>query len=152
MISIWDFGRALQCLLIFAEGSHIGNNMAFVLDDYPFDPSSGFYPSATGIQLLEGPLADPGDGIDNDRDSLMDENDERCGISSYIVFENANGLPMGNPATPTEYYNYMKGINTSLCPCTNQPTPSCILVQVIPIVLVTGKITHLQGITFTFLR
>jgi hypothetical protein len=107
----------------FRRGSHIGNNMAFVLDDYPFDPSSGFYPSATGIQLLEGPLADPGDGIDNDRDSIMDENDERCGISSYIVFENANGLPMGNPATPTEYYNYMKGINTSLCPCTNQPTP-----------------------------
>jgi hypothetical protein len=105
------------------RGSHIGNNMAYVLDDYPFDPSSGAYPSATGIYLLQGPLADPGDGIDNDRDSIIDETDERCGISSYVVFENANGQPMGNPVSATDYYNYLQGINTSVCPCTNQPTP-----------------------------
>ena len=105
------------------RGSHVGNNMAYVLDDYPFVPSSGSYPAATGISLLQGPLADPGDGIDNDRDSIIDEPDERCGISSYVVFENANNQLMGNPANSADYYNYLKGINTSLCPCTNQPTP-----------------------------
>jgi hypothetical protein len=107
----------------FRRGSHVGNNMAYVVDDYPFDPFSNSYPSATGISLLQGPLADQNDGIDNDRDSLIDEYDERCGMTSYVVFENANGQPMGNPNNPPDYYNYLRGINTSVCPCTNQASP-----------------------------
>lgn len=105
------------------RGCHVIKNMAYVTDNYSFDPPSNSYPSAIGISLLQGPLADVGDGIDNDRDSIIDEPGERCSMSSYIVFENVNGQPMGNPDSTIDYLNYLQGLNDSVCPCTSLPSP-----------------------------
>lgn len=48
----------------------------------------GEYPPAQGLTLLKGPLADAGDGIDNDFDNTTDEPDETCGMYSSMIVNN----------------------------------------------------------------
>jgi hypothetical protein len=78
-----------------------------------------------GIDYFEGPQADKRDGIDNDKDGLVDEgtdgidNDgngeidevgeqELLGMSSFSYFNNAAGA-LGDPNNASQYRNYMEG-------------------------------------------
>lgn len=53
----------------------------------------GDYPPAQGLTLLKGPLADTGDGIDNDFDNTTDEPDETCGMYSSMIISNSGAGP-----------------------------------------------------------
>ncbi|MCX6291327.1 MAG: hypothetical protein NT126_06135 [Bacteroidetes bacterium] len=86
----------------------------------------GFNPPAIGYDFFQGPKADAGDGIDNDRDgckdctyyinssgvrdSFPDTVLPELIIMSKFVYYNNNGSPTGNPTSALDYYNYMKGI------------------------------------------
>lgn len=80
----------------------------------------------SGTLLLEGPIADYGDGLDNDWDGCADavmgnsgfcipEDSangivERLTLSNTMYFVNSSNPAMGPPATDKEYFNYMRSI------------------------------------------
>jgi hypothetical protein len=70
----------------------------------------GFNPPAIGVDFFQGPIADPNDGIDNDRDGIIDELGEQIIMSKFVYYNNQNGVPDGNPSTGSDIYNYLRGI------------------------------------------
>ncbi len=98
----------------------------------------GQNPPAQAITLLNGPKANPNDGIDNNRNGIIDEPNEQFALSSFMHFNN-DGSIIGNPTNEVEVYNFMnsrwrdssfvlfggRGANDSLLgqPCvSNTPT------------------------------
>jgi hypothetical protein len=69
----------------------------------------GINPPAIGIDFFQGPLADVGDGLDNDKDGVTDEPGEQIIMSKFVYYENVNNVPNGNPATTDDYYEYLSG-------------------------------------------
>lgn len=76
-------------------------------DDGPL--GYGLLPPAVGMMLLQGPLADPNDGKDNDRDSVIDEAGEEIKMSRFVYYNN-NLSNTGNPLTAIHFYNYLRGL------------------------------------------
>jgi len=68
----------------------------------------GQNPPMQNVKILRGTLADPGDGIDNDLDGIIDESGERTTMNSFMYYENVNNIPTGNPGGPFDYYNYLR--------------------------------------------
>lgn len=75
----------------------------------------GEHPPAVGIDFIGGPLADAFDGVDNDRDSIVDEPGERIKMSNFMNFWGDN-TAMGFPNTPQDYYNFMQTLNLAGLP------------------------------------
>ena len=69
----------------------------------------GFNPPAIGVDFFQGPLADPNDGIDNDRDGTIDEANEQIIMSKFVYYNN-DFTVIGNPSEGTHFYNYLRGI------------------------------------------
>lgn len=120
--------RASQALYETYFGAWVDPDLGNYLDDYvgcdvkrgfgycyngdaDDDGSLGYgvNPPAVGVDFFEGPLADAGDGIDNDRDSTIDEPGEQIIMSKFVYYNN-DGSNIGNPNTAQQYYNYMRGI------------------------------------------
>ncbi|KAA9345626.1 T9SS type A sorting domain-containing protein [Adhaeribacter soli] len=70
----------------------------------------GLNPPAVGVDFFQGPIADPGDGIDNDRDGTIDEAGETIIMSSFIYYNNDANATNGNPDKASDYYNYLQAI------------------------------------------
>ena len=82
----------------------------------------GFNPPAIGVDFFQGPLSDLNDGLDNDRDGLIDEIDTLVNspgdtsflteqiIMSKFVYYNNDFTVTGNPESGTDIYNYLRGI------------------------------------------
>ena len=68
----------------------------------------GLNPPALGMDFFQGPIADPDDGVDNDKDGLVDEPGERIGMSKFVYYENDFSL-RGNPEVATHFYGYLRG-------------------------------------------
>ena len=66
-------------------------------------------PPAIGVDFFRGPLADTGDGVDNDRDGTIDEPGEQIIMSKFVYYNN-DFSDHGNPENATHYYGYLKGI------------------------------------------
>ena len=69
----------------------------------------GFNPPAIGVDFFQGPLADANDGIDNDRDGVIDEQGEQIIMSKFVYYNNDITV-IGNPENGTHIYNYLRGI------------------------------------------
>ena len=69
----------------------------------------GFNPPAIGVDFFQGPIADAGDGIDNDRDGVVDEAGEQIIMSKFVYYNN-DFTVTGNPEGGTDIYNYLRGI------------------------------------------
>jgi hypothetical protein len=69
----------------------------------------GLNPPAIGIDFFQGPLADSNDGIDNNRDGVIDEPCEQIIMSQFVYYNNDISV-RGEPFTGTDHYNYLKGI------------------------------------------
>jgi len=78
----------------------------------------GSNPPSVGVDFFEGPFSDAGDGVDNDRDGVIDEVapfgcnpdpvTERIIMSKFLYFNN-DATVNGNPTTAEHAYNYMIG-------------------------------------------
>ena len=113
-------------------GQWVDPDLGYYLDDYvgcdvelglgycyngdEIDESSAGYnydsdapPPAIGIDFFRGPLADMADGIDNDRDGVIDEMGEQIIMSKFVYYNN-DASDYGNPEAPEHYYNYLRGI------------------------------------------
>ena len=69
----------------------------------------GYNPPAIGVDFFQGPLADPADGVDNDRDSIVDEPGEQAIMSRFVYYNNDFSVT-GNPENGQHIYNYLRGI------------------------------------------
>jgi hypothetical protein len=69
----------------------------------------GLNPPSIGVDFFQGPLADVGDGIDNDRDGIIDEPGEQIIMSAFVYYNN-DFTVIGNPEVASHYYQYLKGI------------------------------------------
>ncbi len=69
----------------------------------------GLFPPAVGIDIFSGPLADAGDGIDNNRNGTTDEIGEQIIMSKFVYYDN-DFTVVGNPSLAQHYYNYLQGI------------------------------------------
>lgn len=89
-------------------GCDVSRSLAFCYNGAATDAVYGSTPPAVGIDFLEGPFADVGDGIDNDRDSVIDEAGEKILMSKFIYYKN-NTTVQGNPSGATDFYDYLQG-------------------------------------------
>lgn len=95
---------------------HVMKNLGFAYNGFAIDGTGGPYqygahPPSAGVCLLEGALADPNDGVDNDRDGELDEQGEHLKMSGFLYHNNTGGNPaQQDPGTAQDYYNYMKGV------------------------------------------
>lgn len=69
----------------------------------------GLNPPAAGLDFFQGPIADAGDGIDNDRDGAIDEQGELIIMSKFVYYNNDFSM-IGNPENAQHIYNYLRGI------------------------------------------
>ncbi len=93
-------------------GCDVGRNLGYAYNGDNLDEGVTGYGTvipAVGIDLLGGPLADQLDGLDNDHDSLIDEQDETIVMTGFLYYNNDASLT-GNPSTTSDYYNYMNMI------------------------------------------
>ncbi|NNF02736.1 MAG: hypothetical protein HKN22_08625, partial [Bacteroidia bacterium] len=70
----------------------------------------GINPPAIGIDFLQGPIADVNDGIDNDRDGVVDEFEEQIIMSKFMYYNSVNSAPTGNPSNYPDFYTYLRGL------------------------------------------
>lgn len=78
-------------------------------DDFDDLPTGfGSNPPAQGIYWLKGPLAVPGDGIDNDRDGQVDEMQEQVLLSYSMTNVNDNG-PTGHASLANHFEQMSRG-------------------------------------------
>jgi len=93
-------------------GCDVGLGLGFCYNGDAEDEGAagyGFNPPAIGVDFFQGPLADPNDGIDNDRDGTIDENNEQIIMSKFVYYNN-DFTVIGNPSAGTHFYNYLRGI------------------------------------------
>ncbi|MFI5218286.1 MAG: T9SS type A sorting domain-containing protein [Bacteroidia bacterium] len=112
-----DLGYALDDFI----GCDVNRGMGYCYNADPDDNASqggyGLNPPAIGIDFLQGPLADPGDGIDNDRDGTIDEPGEQIIMSKFVYYNN-DFSATGNPIGFYDFYGYLKGIWRDSIPMT----------------------------------
>ena len=92
-------------------GSDTTLGMGFVYNGDDFDDTSVGYggtPPALGYDYFQGPLVN-NDGVDNDEDGTVDEDDERIAMTKFVYYNN-DSSPQGNPFTGAEAYGYLRGI------------------------------------------
>lgn len=70
-------------------------------------PTYGIAPPMVSSVILNGPLAVPGDGIDNDNDGTIDESGEKNLMTGFMYFKNDN-TTTGNPNFANDFYNYLR--------------------------------------------
>ncbi len=93
-------------------GCDVGRGLGYQYNGEAFDPGTfgyGSNPPCIGQAFFEGPLADPNDGIDNNRNGRIDEPGEEIIMSQFVYYSN-DFTVTGNPFTATDYYNYLQGI------------------------------------------
>ncbi len=91
----------------------------------------GVNPPSLGVDFFQGPIADAGDGVDNDRDGTIDEPGEQIIMAKYVYYNNVNNAPDGNPNVGADFYNYLRGFWLDNVPITygadgrDQNNPVC---------------------------
>ncbi|MFL5752435.1 MAG: T9SS type A sorting domain-containing protein [Bacteroidia bacterium] len=97
----------------------VEHNFGFVYNGDTFDqdvPSStGYhgYTPAFSCQVLNGPFALAGDGVDNDHNGITDEAGERILMSSFSYYDNTGNSQNGIPTysgNGSQYYNLISGL------------------------------------------
>lgn len=115
VISIWcdaDLGQFNNDYI----GCDTMNKIGYMYNATSNDPSGsgingyGNYPPILSYQVLKGPYSDPNDGIDNDKDGMIDEPFEETKFNNFMYYNNNLGAfppQTTNPSIPIQYYNYM---------------------------------------------
>lgn len=99
-------------------GCDVNRGLGYIYNSDAIDETTGDangygnYSPAFGCDFFQGPLDDPGNGIDSDHDGVMDELGEQMGMTKFLYFNNSfAGVPLQttDPDNATQYYQYMTG-------------------------------------------
>ncbi|MHB8258908.1 MAG: Periplasmic ligand-binding sensor domain-containing protein [Bacteroidia bacterium] len=112
-MSLWmdtDLGDYIDDMI----GCNVMNNFGYTYNgenyDYDVGANPGYHSNLPvfACNVLNGPLANPGDGIDNNNNGIIDEPNEHCLMDGFIYYTNTSS-PNGNPncQQPIQYYNFM---------------------------------------------
>ena len=101
-------------------GCDVARGLGICFNGDEFDEGVSGYgenPPAVGVDFFKGPVADPNDGIDNDRDGEVDEPGELIIMSNFLYYNNNADGVNGGPVTGIHYYNYLRNIwkDNTLC-------------------------------------
>lgn len=97
-------------------GCNVQENYGYVYNGDGYDDSVagtngyGNHPPAQGYALMQGPIANNGDGIDNDHDGTVDEAGEQCLMGEFMYFNNNfPGTPVQTqePSNCSQYNYYL---------------------------------------------
>jgi hypothetical protein len=108
MWSDFDLGNAADDLV----GCDLNTNSFYVYNGDPNDDGGAGYglcAPVQNVQFLKTPNAPLNDGIDNNHNGIIDENNEQLGLSKFVYYVNTNNVPNGNPNTADDYYEYLSG-------------------------------------------
>lgn len=105
-----DLGYAIDDYI----GTHVGLNSMYFYNGTDLDGTGngneyGENPPAQFITILDAPMAEVNDEIDNDNDGTIDEEGEKALLSHMICFWNDAGA-QGDPTSSSDYFNYMNGL------------------------------------------
>jgi hypothetical protein len=96
-------------------GCNPADNYGFVYNGYSIDGNGGTgqlvyggNPPMQSTVILNGPVSDLGDNVDNDNDGAIDEVGERSLMTNFVYYFNDFGV-QGNPSATTDFYNYLNG-------------------------------------------
>ncbi len=79
-------------------------------DSSPTLANYGHYPPTQATVVLNGPLAVPGDSIDNNNNGVIDEPGEKNLLTGFIFFSlNSSSSITGFPTSTRDYYDYLNG-------------------------------------------
>ncbi len=105
-IGMWsetDLGNASDDYI----GCHVPTNSFFVYNGDSDDVGGfGECPPIQNIVILEGPTAYSTDGFDNNHDGIVDEPNEKNGMSSFLRYTGGNNVPHSFPSVMQDYYYY----------------------------------------------
>ncbi len=93
-------------------GCNPKNNYGFVYNGDSNDGSGeptayGIKPPMLSTVILNGPMAEPNDGIDNNNNGTIDEVGEKNLMTNFLSYNNSNNPINGNPSGAIQYYNFM---------------------------------------------
>ena len=96
-------------------GCDVERGLGYAYNGDPFDETTssqngyGTHPPSIGVDFFQGPLADPGDGVDNNKNCTIDEPCEEIIMSKFVYYNNDFTI-RGNPVTGSHFYNYLRGM------------------------------------------
>ncbi len=94
-------------------GSDVMRGLGYCYNADDFDENIFGYGDtipAIGIDFLDGVLADANDGIDNNRNGVLDEPAETIPMSNFVYYNNNNNPKNGNPQNGIEYNNFLRSL------------------------------------------
>lgn len=115
-MTVWT-DADLGCYLDDYIGCDVKRGLGYIYNGDNDDQNCGsngygsFVP-ALGCDFFQGPLADPGNGKDDDQDGTIDELGEQMGMTKFLYYNNNIGTfiqQMTNPDNAQQYYQYMTG-------------------------------------------
>lgn len=62
---------------------------------------------AIGFKALDGPYSPPNDLVDNNRNGVVDETDEKGIFNSFTLYQNGGSPINGDATKATDFYNYL---------------------------------------------
>src|ERR1035437_298947 len=114
-IANWQDGD-LGCATDDHVGCYPKGNYSYYYNEDSIDVSCGSElgygadPPILSTVILNGPLAKPNDGIDNNNNGVIDEPGEKNLMTHFFYFTNLGSAdPHSDPIICKEYYNYLSG-------------------------------------------
>ena len=109
------FGQWVDADLGYAYDDYVGcdttRSLGICYNGDDFDEGAFGYgnnPPSVGVDFFQGPLADPNDGVDNDKDGIIDEPNEQIIMSKFVYYNN-DWSTTGNPSEGIHFYYYLEG-------------------------------------------
>lgn len=87
--------------------SDVMRNMGIAFGKTTFDSGIDYAP-AIGFKALDGPHSPPNDMVDNNRNGVVDEPNEKGLFSSFTLYNNSWSPINGEPTKAPDFYNYLR--------------------------------------------
>ena len=113
-LGLWVDGD-LGCSTDDYIGCDVGKSLGYMYNGDANDEDCfglngyGTLPPAVGTDILEGPLANANDGVDNDLDQEIDELDEHWAMWYFNYYSNNSNPVNGNASSALDAFNLMRG-------------------------------------------
>lgn len=94
-------------------GCNVEHDIAFVYNGDNNDEGISGYgmnPPMLSVAVLNGPVAEPNDSLDNDHNGIVDEPGEHCMMNHFLYYNGNNDPCLGNPYDDEDYYSYLHSI------------------------------------------